>query len=62
MRADILTTSEAARLLEVSAETVRLWTDAGKLPCDRTDSGLRLIRREDAERIRAERRELAATA
>lgn len=59
---DLFTVSGAARLLEVSAETVRVLADAGKLPCARTDSGFRVFRREDVERLSAERRELAATA
>jgi excisionase family DNA binding protein len=59
---NILTTSEAARVLQVSAETIRIWADAGKVPCVRTDNGFRVFRREDIERVNAERRELAATA
>lgn len=36
---DALTTSEAARLLGVSAERVRQLADAGTLPCKRTALG-----------------------
>ncbi|HZG06800.1 MAG TPA: helix-turn-helix transcriptional regulator [Streptomyces sp.] len=37
----------AARLLGVSADTVRRWADAGRLPTRRDDSGRRLVEGED---------------
>lgn len=51
---DLLTVSEAARVLAgldrpVSAATVRLWADAGKIPTVRTAYGVRLFRRSDVE-------------
>ena len=38
-----LLTSEAARLLEVSAETIRLWERSGRLPAIKTALGIRLF-------------------
>lgn len=46
----VLTVSEAARVLGVAAKTVREWSDAGKLPCQRTAAGFRVY---DATEIRA---------
>lgn len=34
---------QAARLLGVSADTVRRWADAGRLPTTRTEGGRRLV-------------------
>lgn len=42
---------EAARLLEVSPDTIRRWCDAGKLHCTRTLGGQRRIRRADVEAL-----------
>ncbi len=53
---NLLTTSGAARLLELSSESVRAYERAGKLPATRTESGMRLFRRADVERLAAERR------
>lgn len=54
--ADYLHTTEAARLLGVSAETVRAWHRAGKLSAAITTSrGLRLFSRVVVEQKRAER-------
>jgi DNA-binding transcriptional MerR regulator len=53
---DLLTTSAVARLLELSAESVRAFERAGKLLATRTESGMRLFRRADVERLAAERR------
>jgi len=52
---DHVTVSEAARLLEVSADTIRRWDATGRLPAQRTRSGLRLFRREDIERFAEQR-------
>jgi excisionase family DNA binding protein len=54
----MLSSSQAARLLEVSSERVRQLADAGKLPCERTPLG-RLFDRADVEALAAERREAA---
>jgi excisionase family DNA binding protein len=58
----ILTISEAARELHIAVQTARAWSDAGKLPSVRTAGGMRLFRREDVERIRAERRQVRGEA
>lgn len=56
MPMDWLTVGEAARIAEVSGETIRLWTGAGKLKAVRTPSGVRLIRRRDLDRYLAHRK------
>jgi DNA-binding transcriptional MerR regulator len=38
-----LTTSDAARMLGVSADSVRLWARAGKLRAEPTPSGIRVF-------------------
>ena len=47
---------EAAEILGVSPETVRRWSDDGRLPAQRSAGGQRIVRREDVARILAERR------
>lgn len=47
---DLLWIGEAAAILGVSAETVRNWTNAGKLAAVVTPGGHRRYRREDVER------------
>jgi excisionase family DNA binding protein len=42
---DTLSTSAAAKLLHVSSETLRRWTDQGRLPAVRTDGGHRRWRK-----------------
>ena len=54
--AEVLTVSEAARELDVAAQTIREWADRGKLPAIRTSGGQRLFQRADVERVRQERR------
>jgi excisionase family DNA binding protein len=46
----LLTTTDAARRIGVSSETIRLWENSGKLPATRTHSGTRLFKLEDVER------------
>jgi excisionase family DNA binding protein len=56
-----VTVSEAARLLDVSADTVRRWEAAGILAARRTGTGVRIFARADVQRLateRARRREL----
>lgn len=47
----LLTTTDAARLANVSGETIRSWANSGKLPSQKTASGIRLFRRADIERV-----------
>ena len=51
----LLTTFDAAKILEVSPATVRLWHRLGKLPATRTQSGMRLFMRRDVELLAAQR-------
>jgi DNA-binding transcriptional MerR regulator len=39
---DMMMVSEAARVLGVCTQTVRVWSDGGELPCQRTQSGFRV--------------------
>ena len=50
-----LTTTDAARALGISSETVRLWENTGRLPAIRTVSGQRLFSRAVVDRIAHER-------
>ena len=50
-----LTTSRAARVLNKSESTVRAWARSGELPFTLTESGVRLFKPEDVERVAAER-------
>jgi len=52
---DLVFTSEAARILEVSPETVRLWERAGKLAALRVSGGVRLFERSEIEKVARER-------
>jgi excisionase family DNA binding protein len=51
----LLTTTDAARAIGVSAETIRAWENSGKLPALRTVSGQRLFSRRDVDRARDQR-------
>lgn len=52
----LLTTGEVALEAGVSAQTVRLWEAANRLPCERTERGQRLFRRRDVDRWLARRK------
>jgi excisionase family DNA binding protein len=52
---ELLTPSDAARVLGLSSDSVRALADAGKLPMLRTVSGRRLFRRGDVDRLAADR-------
>ena len=47
---------EAAEMLGVSPDTVRRWSDEGRLPAERSAGGQRLVRRSDVARVLSERR------
>jgi len=51
----LLTPSEAARVLGVSATAVRLWERLGKLPAQRTQGGYRLFELADVEALARQR-------
>ena len=51
----LLNTSGAAKILAVVPDTVRLWERTGRLPALRTESGMRLFRRQDVEALAARR-------
>ena len=48
-----VTVAGAARIAEVSEETIRAWANSGLLQVERTESGVRLFEREDVERAAA---------
>jgi excisionase family DNA binding protein len=50
---DLLTTAEAARLLQVQPKTVRRWADHGSLKCVRTPGNQRRFRRSDVDALLA---------
>ena len=50
-----LTTGAVARELRCSEALVRKLANAGRLQVERADSGLRLFRRADVERLKRER-------
>ena len=52
---DPVLTSEAGRILDRSAETVRAWERDGVLHAIRTTGGVRVFNRADVERLARER-------
>ena len=52
---DPVLTTEAARILKVSPETIRHWERIGILPALKTERGVRLFDRRDVERLARER-------
>ena len=56
---DLMTPSDAARILGLSADSVRVLSDNGRLPAMRTVSGRRLFRRGDVDRLAAQRAQRA---
>jgi excisionase family DNA binding protein len=56
---EILTVGDAARLLEVSPGTIRVWVKKGKLQALRTPGGVRIFYRQDVERLRQDDDEVA---
>jgi excisionase family DNA binding protein len=53
--ADVVLTSEAARIIGVSAQSVRQYERSGRLPAVRTGTGVRLFKRADCEQLRQAR-------
>lgn len=51
----LLTPASAARLLQLSADRVRDLIDAGELPAQRTESGIRLVSKGAVLRLARER-------
>jgi excisionase family DNA binding protein len=51
----LITSSSAARILEVSEGTVRAMERRGELPATKTATGVRLFESGDVERVAAER-------
>jgi excisionase family DNA binding protein len=45
MQHEFITTCDAARILNVSPDTIRRWAKVGRLPAIRTASGIRLFER-----------------
>jgi excisionase family DNA binding protein len=58
---DLMTASDAGRILGVSVDTVRLLARGGELPFMSTIRGVRLFRRADVDAL-ARRRELSKSA
>jgi excisionase family DNA binding protein len=52
---ELMTPSEAARVLGLSADAVRSLSDGGRLPTLKTVGGRRLFRRGDVEKLAAAR-------
>lgn len=52
---ELMTPSDAARLLGLSSDSVRALSDAGRLPTLKTVGGRRLFRRGDVEKLAADR-------
>jgi excisionase family DNA binding protein len=59
---DLLTPSDAARVLGLSPDSVRVLSDSGRLASMRTVSGRRLFRRGDVDRLAADRAQQSALA
>ena len=53
---DALRIGAAAEIIGVSTDTLRRWIEDGRVPCERTSGGQRLIARADVNRLLAERR------
>jgi DNA-binding transcriptional MerR regulator len=57
----LLLTGDVARILQVSAETVRLYERLGRLHARKTARGIRLFDRRDVERLARERAQQSAS-
>jgi excisionase family DNA binding protein len=58
MKKQVLTISEAAEILGVSDETLRIWERAGKLTPSYTEGGHRRYQRVDIEKIKSNNMEI----
>lgn len=47
----LMTAYDVSRIADVSASTIRLWADTGKLTAIRTAGGVRLFKRSDVETV-----------
>lgn len=56
---DLLTVAEAARILQLTPDGVRHLANAGKLPCQTTQTGRRIFRRSDVESLLKTRKQQA---
>jgi hypothetical protein len=54
--ADPVLTTEAARIIEVSVETIRTWERQGILPAVKTERGVRVFSRQNCIRLARQRR------
>jgi excisionase family DNA binding protein len=54
MKEIFLTVTQAARILELSAESVRSYEKKGLLPALKTGKGMRLFRKQDVENFRSD--------
>jgi len=52
---ELLTAGDAAKIAEVSPDTIRNWSDNGRLPSVRTAGGVRLFERSAVDRVVSER-------
>jgi len=51
MKSKFLSTGEVAKILDCSAEWVRICANSGDLPAIKTSRGMRLFREKDVERL-----------
>lgn len=59
---EILTPGPAARRAGVTPETIRKWADEGRLPCRRTETGIRIFDVAELDKFVAERERRRAAA
>jgi excisionase family DNA binding protein len=54
---ELMTSYDASRIADVSAATIRLWANRGKLTAIRTTGGVRLFKRSEVEAVAQRRKE-----
>lgn len=59
-QSELLTTGQIAAETGKHRTTVDYWANTGKLPYIKTETGIRLFRREDVDKLIAERSEAAS--